>query len=91
MSSDFNDQPAGTPLVRFKDGSAIVKGDGSPEEIGELRTLLEQSGCEPGAVEGISTSLLSQGLTLAVLSEDDPRAVEGGAFASLADYIGSQN
>ncbi len=44
MEERFSKQPPGTVLVQYEDGSAIVKGDGSPEERDALLELLHEGG-----------------------------------------------
>lgn len=88
----FDAEPPGTVLTVFDDGSAIVKGDGSPEEKASLLELLEENGVDDETRSGIAQVLLDQGLTLARIADParaaDARTMGGQTFAAIADQLG---
>lgn len=89
----FEKEAPGKVLVHWEDGSAIVRGDGTPEEESALRDLLRAGGCTDDAVDGISRSLLSRGLTMVEYAPDegDPRVQGGDMFEAIADALASHN
>jgi hypothetical protein len=57
-------EPPGTVLIRFEDGSAIVRGDGSAEERQALAELIgEQGSGDEETIQNMVRILTDQGLT----------------------------
>jgi hypothetical protein len=88
--SGFDEQPAGTVLFRFDDGSAIVKGDGTDAELEEMVIAFADTSTKtipPEALETIS-SLRKNGLAIRFhTGDEDPRAFTEEQFHMVAETI----
>jgi hypothetical protein len=86
----FDAEKPGTVLAQWDDGSALVKGDGSPEEAQALLQLLREQGADEETANGMAQSLLDRGLTIAKrVQSSDPRTMPGATFEAIADQFGS--
>jgi hypothetical protein len=85
----FETEQPGTPLVRFEDGSAIVKGTGSHAEHEALLALLQAKGVDEETSAGLAAALEGQGHTLVSQPTvpDSPFTTGGGTFQAFLEQV----
>lgn len=77
-------EPIGTVIVQFEDGSGLVVGDGSEDELREMVKLFGT--IDPATLDIIKT-LRQEGVALKAHVEAGPRTASGSQFEMVAETV----